>query len=93
MSCNVHAEPAAIVKWYKETMLLEQTNNRYMESYGNRHKLILRNVKENGKQRKSLLHTLSLLLCCDAASLNPFHSDCNSFFAIFYKFLCLFFNL
>ena len=46
VSCNVHAEPRAEVKWYKDTMLLDPTNNRHMESYGNKHVLILRHVGE-----------------------------------------------
>merc|ERR1712241_212010 len=46
VSCNVHAEPRAEVKWYKDTMLLDPTNARHMESYGNKHVLILRNVGE-----------------------------------------------
>lgn len=46
VSCNVHAEPRAEVKWYKDTMLLDPTNNRHMETFGNRHVLILRNVRE-----------------------------------------------
>lgn len=46
VSCNVHGEPQPEVKWYKETMLLDPTNNRHMETYGNRHVLILRHVNE-----------------------------------------------
>ena len=34
------------VKWYKDTMLLDPTNNRHMEVYGNRHVLTLKSVKE-----------------------------------------------
>ena len=34
------------VKWYKDTMLLDPNNNRHMETYGNRHVLILRHVSE-----------------------------------------------
>jgi hypothetical protein len=49
VSCNVHGEPQPEVKWYKETMLLDPTNNRHMETYGNRHVLILRNVNEHGR--------------------------------------------
>uniref|UniRef100_A0A0K2SXN7 Ig-like domain-containing protein n=1 Tax=Lepeophtheirus salmonis TaxID=72036 RepID=A0A0K2SXN7_LEPSM len=46
VSCSVHAEPKAEVKWYKDTMLLDPTNNRHMETFGNKHVLILRNVRE-----------------------------------------------
>ena len=34
------------VKWYKDTMLLDPTNNRHMETYGNRYVLLLKNVRE-----------------------------------------------
>ena len=34
------------MKWYKDTMLLDPNNNRHMETYGNRHVLILRHVSE-----------------------------------------------
>ena len=34
------------VKWYKDTMLLDPTNTRHMEVYGNRHVLTLKKVKE-----------------------------------------------
>jgi len=46
VSCNIYAEPPADVKWYKDTMLLDPNNNRHMETYGNRHVLILRHVSE-----------------------------------------------
>ncbi|XP_023342737.1 limbic system-associated membrane protein [Eurytemora carolleeae] len=46
VSCIVHGEPIPEVKWFKETMILEPTNNRHMESYGNRRVLVLRNVNE-----------------------------------------------
>jgi len=46
VSCNIHSEPKAEVKWYKDTMLLDPTNNRHMEVYGNRHVLTLKSVKE-----------------------------------------------
>lgn len=34
------------MRWYKDTMLLEPNNNRHMESFGNRHVLTIRNVRE-----------------------------------------------
>ena len=34
------------VKWYKDTMLLDPTNTRLMEAFGNRHVLTLKNVRE-----------------------------------------------
>lgn len=46
VSCNIHSEPKAEVKWYKDTMLLDPTNTRHMEVYGNRHVLTLKKVKE-----------------------------------------------
>jgi len=46
VSCNVHAEPKPEVKWYKDTMLLDPTNTRLMEAFGNRHVLTLKNVRE-----------------------------------------------
>jgi len=46
VSCNIHAEPVPEVKWYKDTMLLDPTNNRHMETYGNRYVLLLKNVRE-----------------------------------------------
>jgi len=46
VSCNIHAEPPADVKWYKDTMLLDPTNNRHMQTYGNKHVLQLKNVRE-----------------------------------------------
>ena len=36
----------AQVKWYKDTMLLDPTNTRLMETFGNRHVLTLKNVRE-----------------------------------------------
>ena len=34
------------VKWYKDTMLLDPTNHRRMENFGNKHVLILKSVTE-----------------------------------------------
>ena len=34
------------MKWYKDTMLLDQNNHRRMSSYGSRHLLTLSNVRE-----------------------------------------------
>jgi len=46
VACNIHAEPVPEVKWYKDTMLLDPTNNRHMQTYGNRYVLLLKNVRE-----------------------------------------------
>eukprot|EP00093_Oithona_nana_P010757 10757.XXX_265016_286838_1 [CDS] Oithona nana genome sequencing. len=46
VSCNIHAEPVASVKWYKDTMLLDPTDNRQMRTFGNKHELTLKNVRE-----------------------------------------------
>ncbi|XP_023348637.1 limbic system-associated membrane protein [Eurytemora carolleeae] len=37
--CTVHAEPKPVVRWYKDSMLLDPGTNRIMESNNNRHKL------------------------------------------------------
>jgi len=34
------------VKWYKDTMLLDPTNNHEMTTFGNRHVLTLKNVRD-----------------------------------------------
>jgi len=46
ISCIVHAEPMAEVKWYRDTMLLDPNESRLMEKFGIRHTLVLRKVAE-----------------------------------------------
>ncbi len=43
--CVVYSEPAADVLWYKDTMLLDANGSRYMQQKGNRHTLLIRNVR------------------------------------------------
>merc|ERR1719474_350748 len=42
--CTVHAEPQAVVRWYKDSMLLDSGKNRIMESSKHRHKLRISRV-------------------------------------------------
>jgi len=41
ISCVVHAEPLATVRWYKETMVLDGSDRRRMEEFGKKHLLLL----------------------------------------------------
>lgn len=43
--CIVHAEPAAEVLWYRDTLQLDMTERRIAENRGSRHTLIIRKVK------------------------------------------------
>ena len=43
--CVVYSEPVADVLWYKDTMLLDANGSRYMQQKGNRHTLLIRNVR------------------------------------------------
>ncbi len=43
--CVVYSEPVADVLWYKDTMLLDANGSRYMQKKGNRHTLLIRNVR------------------------------------------------
>ena len=60
MTCNVHAEPFAEVRWYKKIMLLDQTSNRNMKKFGNRHVLVIRNINEKDFGNYSCLADNSL---------------------------------
>jgi len=44
ITCNVQAEPRPDVRWYKDTMLLDPSENKQMESLGSRHTLLLQNL-------------------------------------------------
>lgn len=46
ISCIVHSNPEASVRWYRDTMLLEPNEHRLMEQFGIRHTLVLRKVNE-----------------------------------------------
>jgi len=41
ISCHVQAEPVASVRWYKDTLLLEQTDRRRMTTGSSKHVLLL----------------------------------------------------
>ncbi|XP_021925523.1 lachesin-like isoform X1 [Zootermopsis nevadensis] len=43
--CIVHGEPAPELMWYQDTILLDPTDRRKMESRGNKHTLNIRNVQ------------------------------------------------
>jgi len=45
LSCLVQAEPRPEVRWYKDTMLLDPSHHRQMETMGDRHTLILHNLQ------------------------------------------------
>ena len=49
VSCTVHADPTASVRWYKNTMILEETEKRRIEVFGNKNLLLLTNMKSEGK--------------------------------------------
>ena len=46
ISCIVHGDPQPNVLWYRETMLLDRNNNRMMEQFGIRHRLVIARVSE-----------------------------------------------
>ena len=48
LSCIVNANPRAVVRWYRESLLLDSDNNFLLESKGTLHTFIVRQVrKEN----------------------------------------------
>ena len=47
--CVVKAEPKAVVRWYKNNLLLTETDKRQMETIGRKHVLFLKNLKNDGK--------------------------------------------
>ena len=48
LSCIVNANPQAVVRWYRESLLLDSDNNFLLESKGTLHTFIIRKVrKEN----------------------------------------------
>ena len=44
--CLVYSEPVADVIWYKDTMLLDHNERRYMQQKGNRFTLLIRQVQK-----------------------------------------------
>jgi hypothetical protein len=48
ISCHVEAEPVATVKWYKDTLLLEQTDTRRMTTSSSKHILLLSKLGPEG---------------------------------------------
>ena len=46
ISCIVHGDPQPSVLWYRETMVLDRNNNRMMEQFGIRHRLVIASVSE-----------------------------------------------
>ena len=46
ISCAVYSDPPANVRWYRETMLLDTNENRRMEQFGVRHRLVIHYVRE-----------------------------------------------
>lgn len=45
LTCIIHGNPNPTVRWYKNSMLLEETNTVRMESRSNRHTLILSSIR------------------------------------------------
>jgi len=46
LSCIVHANPQAVIRWYRESLLLDTDNNFLLESKGTLHTFIIREVKK-----------------------------------------------
>ena len=42
--CQVRAEPRAVASWYKDTMLLDHSENKKMESEGSKHTLVVNSL-------------------------------------------------
>ena len=43
------AEPKAAVRWYKNNLLITETDKRQMETVGRKHLLLLKNLENDGK--------------------------------------------
>ena len=50
MFCHVQAEPVATVRWYKDTLLLEQTDRRRTEILTDKHVLLFTKLVPDGSQ-------------------------------------------
>jgi len=46
LSCIVNANPRAVVRWYRDSLLLDSDNNFLLESKGTLHTFIIREVKK-----------------------------------------------
>ena len=46
ISCIVYGDPPPNVRWYRETMVLAINENRLMEHFGKRHRLVIARVSE-----------------------------------------------
>jgi len=46
ISCIVYGDPPPNVRWYRETMVLARNENRLMEQFGIRHRLVIARVSE-----------------------------------------------
>ena len=46
ISCIVYGDPPPNVRWYRETMVLARNENRLMEQFGIRHRLVIARVRE-----------------------------------------------
>ena len=44
--CIVYGDPPPNVRWYRETMVLARNENRLMEQFGIRHRLVMARVSE-----------------------------------------------
>ena len=55
LSCHVQAEPVASVRWYKDTLLLEQTHRRRMTTVGSKHVLLLTKLGPGGGHNLDIL--------------------------------------
>ena len=53
--CHVQAEPVATVRWYKDTLLLEQTDRRRTEILTDKHVLLFTKLVPDGSQNYLIL--------------------------------------
>ena len=47
ISCIVYGDPPPNVRWYRETMVLARNENRLMEQFGIRHRVVIARVSES----------------------------------------------
>ena len=55
ISCHVQAEPVASVRWYKDALLLEQTNRRRTTTFSSKHVLLLTKLGPEGSTNFEIL--------------------------------------
>ena len=46
ISCIVYGDPEPNVRWYRETMVLARNENRLVEQFGIRHRLVIASVSQ-----------------------------------------------